>query len=176
MNETKSQEAVDQRGVDYVAKLVGDKPGITPFDLKVKTRTIDGEGTDIGLRRAESFVDAAVEQGLITEEEIDKQLRNLVRTRFKLGLFDPAELNPYNKIPVEKLGAKEHVDLAREVAAKSIVLLKNKNNQIKHRHKIRKKMVWRSLKSNGSSRRATELWLGTHGNLASKDVALGKVR
>jgi beta-glucosidase len=69
----------------------------------------------------------AVEQGLVTEEEIDKQLAVLMRTKFKLGLFDPAEDNPYSKLSAENLDTKEHRALARKVAQKSIVMLKNDN-------------------------------------------------
>ena len=67
----------------------------------------------------------AVAQGLLTEEEIDQQLAKLLRTRFKLGLFDPPELNPYTKIPAEVIDSDEHRALAHETAVKSMVLLKN---------------------------------------------------
>ena len=33
----------------------------------------------------------AVKQGLVTEATIDKELATLLRTRFKLGMFDPPE-------------------------------------------------------------------------------------
>src|SRR5690606_29354465 len=67
----------------------------------------------------------AVEQDLITEAEIDRELAILLRTRFKLGLFDPKGSNPYDEIPVEVINSEQHRALAREVAQKSIVLLKN---------------------------------------------------
>lgn len=67
----------------------------------------------------------AVNQGLITEAEIDKQLAILLRTRFKLGLFDPQGSNPYDNISVDVINSEDHRALAREVAQKSIVLLKN---------------------------------------------------
>ncbi|MCZ8217201.1 MAG: glycoside hydrolase family 3 C-terminal domain-containing protein, partial [Cyclobacteriaceae bacterium] len=67
----------------------------------------------------------AVEKGLITEKEIDAALAVLLRTRFKLGLFDPAESNPYNAISTAVINSSEHRALAREAAQKSIVLLKN---------------------------------------------------
>ncbi|MDT0643556.1 glycoside hydrolase family 3 N-terminal domain-containing protein [Zunongwangia sp. F363] len=81
---------------------------------------------------------AAVEQGLVTEEEIDEQLATLLKTKFKLGLFDPAEDNPYSKLSVEDLNTEEHRQLARKTAQKSIVMLKNngalplKNNLSKY--------------------------------------------
>ena len=67
----------------------------------------------------------AVKLGLITEAEIDKKLATLLRTRFKLGLFDPQGSNPYDNISVDVVNSEEHRALAREVAQKSIVLLKN---------------------------------------------------
>ncbi|WP_224745807.1 glycoside hydrolase family 3 C-terminal domain-containing protein [Neiella litorisoli] len=70
----------------------------------------------------------AVEQGLVSENTIDERLQELYRLRFKLGLFDTAESNPYNQIPADVINSPEHVALAKEVAAKSIVLLKNNNH------------------------------------------------
>ncbi|WP_235855373.1 glycoside hydrolase family 3 C-terminal domain-containing protein [Flagellimonas pelagia] len=67
----------------------------------------------------------AVKEGLITEEEIDAQLAILLRTRFKLGLFDPKGSNPYDDISVDVINSDEHRSLAREVAQKGIVMLKN---------------------------------------------------
>ena len=59
-----------------------------------------------------------------------KDLRPLLRTRFKLGLFDPDEIVPYSKIPADVVDSKEHRQLALETAQKSIVLLKNRNNTL----------------------------------------------
>ena len=67
----------------------------------------------------------AVKKGLVTEEEIDEQLAILLKTKFKLGLFDPAEGNPYSQLSEKDLNTEKHRQLAREVAQKSIVLLKN---------------------------------------------------
>lgn len=67
----------------------------------------------------------AVKQGLISEKEIDDALKTLLKTRFRLGMFDPADKNPYSKIPASVINSSEHRALAREVAQKSIVLLKN---------------------------------------------------
>ncbi|HEU5291490.1 MAG TPA: glycoside hydrolase family 3 N-terminal domain-containing protein [Cyclobacteriaceae bacterium] len=67
----------------------------------------------------------AVEKKLITEKEIDNALADLLRTRFKLGLFDPKEKNPYNAISTDVINSASHRSIAREAAQKSIVLLKN---------------------------------------------------
>jgi beta-glucosidase len=67
----------------------------------------------------------AVEQGLISEAEIDKALIQLSKTKFRLGLFDPQNEIPFSKIGPEVVGSKKHKELAREAAQKSMVLLKN---------------------------------------------------
>ncbi len=71
-----------------------------------------------------SLVDA-VKMGVIEESLIDKRLFPLLKTRFKLGMFDTSKDNPYNEIPIEVVDSKEHRALAYETAAKSMVLLKN---------------------------------------------------
>jgi beta-glucosidase len=67
----------------------------------------------------------AVKKNLITEKEIDAALAVLLKTRFKLGLFDPKEKNPYNKITADVINSDANRALAKEAALKSIVLLKN---------------------------------------------------
>jgi beta-glucosidase len=67
----------------------------------------------------------AMKQGLVTEAQIDSSLAVLLRTRFRLGLFDPAGSNPYDRIPASVINSPEHRALARTVAEKAIVLLKN---------------------------------------------------
>jgi beta-glucosidase len=72
----------------------------------------------------------AVKRGLVTEKEVDAALSLLLRTRFKLGLFDPINQNPYSKIKEDVIGDQQHIDLAYEAAAKSIVLLQNNNHTL----------------------------------------------
>ncbi len=72
----------------------------------------------------------AVDQGLVTEEEIDRQLAYLLSTRFRLGLFDPPELVKYTAISPDIIHNEKHIQLAREAAVESVVLLKNKNKTL----------------------------------------------
>ncbi len=72
-----------------------------------------------------SALPEAVNQGLITEDEIDEQLAHLLKTRFKLGLFDPKGSSKYDSISIDMVNDEKHRALAREAAQKSIVLLKN---------------------------------------------------
>jgi beta-glucosidase len=64
-------------------------------------------------------------KGLVTEEAIDTALTRLLRTRFKLGMFDPPESGKYGKLGREVINCEKHRRLALEAAEKSIVLLKN---------------------------------------------------
>lgn len=69
----------------------------------------------------------SVREGLTTEENIDQNLRELFPTRFKLGLFDPPGLVPFDTIGASWIRKKEHVALSLEAAEKSLVLLKNQD-------------------------------------------------
>jgi beta-glucosidase len=73
------------------------------------------------------YLTDAVEQGLVSEATIDQRLKTLLRTRFKLGLFDPPDMNPYNDVDSDVINKEEHRRLAKEAAEKSIVMLKNDN-------------------------------------------------
>lgn len=70
----------------------------------------------------------AYNEGLITEETIDKSVTRLMATRMKLGMFDDDEKVPYASIPYEMNDCKEHRDFSRKVAEKTLVLLKNENS------------------------------------------------
>lgn len=85
-------------------------------------------GTNINCGNVYHTLDSALKQGLITVEMLDKRLKENLKTRFKLGLFDPIGTSPYDNIKADVIDSKEHRQIAREVAQKSIVLLKNENN------------------------------------------------
>ncbi|MCU4157017.1 glycoside hydrolase family 3 C-terminal domain-containing protein [Carboxylicivirga sp. A043] len=70
-------------------------------------------------------LDKAIEQGLVNEKELDAALTKQLKIRFQLGMFDPQEEVPYSKIPLSVVGSDEHKELSRDVARKSMVLLKN---------------------------------------------------
>jgi len=77
-----------------------------------------------------NFLLKAYEKGMVEESYIDKAAFNVLISRFKLGLFDPAEGNPYTKISPEVIGSEKHQSLALETAKQSIVLLKNEMNML----------------------------------------------
>ncbi|HLZ44897.1 MAG TPA: glycoside hydrolase family 3 C-terminal domain-containing protein [Gemmatimonadales bacterium] len=82
-------------------------------------------GTDLECGNVYASLVDAVNQGLISEQTIDRAVRRLFLARFKLGMFDPPERVRWAQIPFSVLDAPAHRALARQVARESIVLLKN---------------------------------------------------
>jgi len=75
-------------------------------------------------RDYKAYLDA-VKQGFLKESEIDTAVTRLFTARIKLGLFDPQEMVPYNKIDPSELDSAAHRALARKLADEAMVLLKN---------------------------------------------------
>jgi len=84
-------------------------------------------GVDIdmmGFSYISHLVDA-VKEGKVSEKQIDNAVRNILRLKMKLGLFD----KPYTEIPKETINYNAtSLEKARKAATESIVLLKN--NQV----------------------------------------------
>ncbi len=74
------------------------------------------------------YLAEAIDRGLLKEETLDASLKQLLLTRFKLGLFDDVDDHEYNTIKPEVVDSDEHRQLAYEAAVKSIVLLKNESD------------------------------------------------
>ena len=82
-------------------------------------------GTDLDCGLEYENVVPAVQQGLMTENDVNTALRRLLMARFKLGMFDPPKMVKWAQIPYSVNDSAAHQALALEVAHKSIVLLKN---------------------------------------------------
>lgn len=82
----------------------------------------------------------AVQQGLVTEKQVDSALAVLLQTRFKLGLFDPKGSTPYDALEAKDINTTTNRALARTVAQKSIVLLKN-NGVLPLRNDLKKYFI-----------------------------------
>ena len=67
----------------------------------------------------------AVKEGYLKESDIDTAVIRLFTARIKLGMFDPPDMVPYNKIDESQLNSAANRDLARRIADESMVLLKN---------------------------------------------------
>ena len=67
----------------------------------------------------------AAQKGLITEKEIDEALYHTLWTRFRLGMFDPADKVPYAKYTIKDNDTPGNRQVALDLARQSLVLLKN---------------------------------------------------
>lgn len=80
-------------------------------------------GCDLNIGDSFKCMDEAVKQGLVSEEAITEAVTRLFAARYRLGMFD--EDCPFNEIDYELIDSEEHRAVNREIARKSIVLLKN---------------------------------------------------
>lgn len=67
----------------------------------------------------------AFELGLLSEAEIDGAIRNMFRTKLRLGIYDSEPCNPYDLVTEEDIDCERHREVSRKVAQESVVLLKN---------------------------------------------------
>jgi len=84
-----------------------------------------GLDADLGSNAYPNLI-AAVKEGKISEASIDTAVSRILRLKFEMGLFE----HPYVDVKKaeQEIKTKEHIQLSREVARESIVLLENKNN------------------------------------------------
>ena len=82
-------------------------------------------GCDVNCGIVYLHLQAALDEGRITEEDVDRSLLRLLITRMKLGMFDQPEHVPYAAIPVSANNTKAHQEKNLRAARKSLVLLKN---------------------------------------------------
>lgn len=87
-------------------------------------------GTDLECGGSYGALREAVKKGIISEKDLDVSLKRLFYARFKLGMFDSADKNPYTRIPYSVVDSENHRADALQMARKSIVLLKNNNNTL----------------------------------------------
>ena len=87
-------------------------------------------GTDTNCGNTYLALTEAVQKGLISESALDISLERLFTARFKLGLFDPKSMVPYDAIPFSEVASPAHHALALDAAEKAIVLLKNDDHTL----------------------------------------------
>ncbi|MDO5442593.1 MAG: glycoside hydrolase family 3 C-terminal domain-containing protein [Bacteroidia bacterium] len=68
-----------------------------------------------------------LEQGLISEADLDVHLRRTLLSRFELGMFDPADMNPWANLGEDVISSEANDELARKAAREAVVMLKNDN-------------------------------------------------
>lgn len=99
-------------------------------DLQTVSARALKAGTDMDMV-ADGFIgtlEKSIEEGKVSEVDINKACRRILEAKYKLGLFD----DPYKYCNTERSATEiytaEHRSVAREIAAKTFVLLKNQNN------------------------------------------------
>ena len=60
----------------------------------------------------------ALQEGLLTEQDLDVALTRTLAVRFQTGQFDPPEQLPWGHLGPEVINSKEHKELARRAAQK----------------------------------------------------------
>ncbi|PWD97877.1 glycoside hydrolase family 3 N-terminal domain-containing protein [Marinilabilia rubra] len=70
-------------------------------------------------------VKKAIDQNLLTREQLDSALLPTLRTQIKLGFYDNPDESPYSTYGADSVNNAYHVELSRTAAEKSMVLLKN---------------------------------------------------
>ncbi len=77
-----------------------------------------------------------VSKGLLSMETVDLAVSRMLRVKFDLGLFD----NPYidESLAPKVFHCEEHKELAYRIAAKSVTLLKNKDNLLPLKKNLKK--------------------------------------
>ncbi len=99
-------------------------------DLKEASKLAIIAGSDVDMEGYcyEDYLSELVEEGKVEEGLIDDACRRVLKLKFKLGLFD----DPYKYCSKERqendVLTVENLEIARDAARKSIVLLKNENN------------------------------------------------
>jgi beta-glucosidase len=101
---------------------IGDLKTVSALSLKAGVdMDMVGEGFLTTLKKS-------MDEGKITEKEIEEACKRILIAKYKLGLFD----DPYRYADPERAKKEvfnaEHRQVAREIAAQSFVLLKNKDN------------------------------------------------
>ncbi|GET31611.1 glycosyl hydrolase [Prolixibacter bellariivorans] len=107
---------------EMVSHGLGDLQTVSALALKAGVdMDMVGEGFVTTLKKS-------LEEGKITQDEIDRACRLVLEAKYKLGLFD----DPYRYCDTERakedIFTPEHRRIARETAAQSFVLLKNHQN------------------------------------------------
>ena len=99
-------------------------------DLREAAAMAIAAGSDMDMQ-GEAYINHLadlVRSGAVSQELIDDAVRRVLRVKFQLGLFD----DPYRYCDARReervILSREHLDAARDVARRSIVLLKNDND------------------------------------------------
>ncbi len=113
---------------DYTAIMemtnhgLGDLQQVSALSLKA--------GTDMDMV-SDGYIgtlEKSLQEGKVTEQDIDKACRRILEAKYKLGLFDDPYRYLDSKRAKKEIYTQDHREAARNLAAESFVLLKNDGN------------------------------------------------
>lgn len=85
-------------------------------------------GCDLNCGKVFGYLGMARRMGLVDDARLREAVTNLYTTRVKLGVLASREKTPWDDLPYTLVECKEHLDLCRRAAEKTLVLLKNQGN------------------------------------------------
>lgn len=114
--------------------------GVAASDYEAAVKAVNaGLDNDLGMNVYGDQLGEAVKKGDVSPAVLDRSVSRILRLKFRMGLFD----NPFvdEKAALEVVANSEHLELAREVARQSIVLLKNQDNILPLKKNCNKKIA-----------------------------------
>ena len=114
--------------------------GVAASDYEAAVKAVNaGLDNDLGMNVYGEQLGEAVKKGDVSPAVLDQSVSRILRLKFRMGLFD----NPFvdEKAAPEMVANSEHLELAREVARQSIVLLKNRDNILPLKKNCSKKIA-----------------------------------
>lgn len=100
--------------------------GVVDTDYEAAVKAVNaGVDSDLGTNVYVGQLVNAVKRGDVQEAVINKAVSRILALKFHMGLFDHPFVD--ERKPEQIVASAEHLELAREVARQSIILLKNKN-------------------------------------------------
>jgi beta-glucosidase len=124
-------------GMDFDGFVISDWEGINqiPGDRATDVRTGVNAGIDMMMEpnNYQSFITtllAEVQAGRVPMSRIDDAVERILTKKFELGLFERPFTDRRN---IDEIGSRAHHRVAREAAAKSSVLLKNRDRTLPFR-------------------------------------------
>ena len=108
----------------------------------------------------------AAQQGLLSNEDIDRAVRRLFTARMKLGMFDPPSSVAYTNITIADNDTEPHRQLALKAARETLVLLKNSD------HLLPLGTKYKTIAVVGPNADSVDPLLGNYNGTPSKPVTI----
>jgi beta-glucosidase len=118
----------------YKGVIVSDCWAVADFYIKGRHEYVETKaeaaalavkyGVDVECGHAYQAIPEAIKAGLLTEEELDRNLKRVIIARIRLGEMDGVD--PWAELPESIVEGSAHKSLALKMARESMVLLQNK--------------------------------------------------